>query len=66
MVQLQFRFEGAGDAARERKEQHDSGDKHSDHIVSGLPPPDPNASSVASLNSEDIEVAEELAASVRT
>lgn len=61
---MQFRFEGAGQAARELKEEHDREHSHSDHIVSGLPPPDPNASSVASLNSEDIEIADELAASV--
>lgn len=33
--------------------------------ATGFPPSDPNASSVASLNSEDIEVADELTSMVR-
>ena len=38
--------------------------QHGTSSASGLGPPDPNSSSVASLNSEDIELADELASMV--
>jgi hypothetical protein len=55
-------FEGVSDAVRDAGEEAARGGEGKS--ASGLPPPDPNASSVASLDSDDEKVANELAAMV--